>query len=45
VFNLADALGVDCRAFKDCVDVEEKPAAGEATPAAKKTTKKRKDSK
>jgi transcriptional regulator with XRE-family HTH domain len=32
VFKLADALGVDCRAFKDCVDAE--PA--EAAPAKRK---------
>jgi transcriptional regulator with XRE-family HTH domain len=37
VFKLADALGVDCRAFKDCLDGEDKPASTEteATPAAK----------
>jgi transcriptional regulator with XRE-family HTH domain len=38
VFKLADALGVDCRAFKDCIDAgqaEEKPAP--------KKTRKRKD--
>jgi DNA-binding XRE family transcriptional regulator len=30
LFKLADALGVDCRAFKDCVD-----AAAEPAPATK----------
>jgi transcriptional regulator with XRE-family HTH domain len=25
-FKLADALGVDCSAFKDCIDADAKPA-------------------
>ncbi len=36
VFRLADALGVDCRAFKDCVDISQT----EAKPSKRRRRKK-----
>jgi transcriptional regulator with XRE-family HTH domain len=45
VFKLADALGVSCEAFKDCLDGEDKPVAAETPPTAKakKGNRKRKE--
>jgi transcriptional regulator with XRE-family HTH domain len=35
-FKLAKALGVDCTAFRDCIDGEEEPAPKQTRPKGRK---------